>query len=203
MKRRQHVARFAALVGPLCLLGALALAQAPPPPPPPARPQPPEAPSAFTDSEGVAVPQRQVLHCGSRAEDHTAHWYQDNRNEQRYCPGGPAQDPVVLRDPENKPVRRSQARHCGSADANHAAHWYTDPQGREFFCEGGAAIGARRSAGGSYGNEIVAQDARGNPVYRRDVQHCGIDYDHAPHWYRTRGHEHWCPGGPHRHYRRY
>gem|GEM_PF-3681542 len=31
--------------------------------------------------------------------------------------------------------------------------------------------------------------------------HCGVDSDHPPHWYHSRmHHEHYCPGGPHRHY---
>lgn len=31
--------------------------------------------------------------------------------------------------------------------------------------------------------------------------HCGVDHDHAAHWYHSRKHhEHYCPGGPHHHH---
>ena len=49
--------------------------------------------------------------------------------------------------------------------------------------------------------EIVARDRNGEPVKRYQLQHCGNEYDHRSHWYKTRqsNHEHWCPGGPHQH----
>lgn len=165
-----------------------------------------ERASVFVDSEGAPVPQRQVRHCGSRADDHTVHWYKDARDQDLYCPGGPETDPVVLVDGEKKPVRRSQARHCGSSDAEHESHWYKDRQERELFCGGGAARGGRIDSERPLSRDgVVARDDKGGPVLRRELQHCGLDYDHGPHWYGSRrsGHDHWCPGGPHRHQRGY
>lgn len=162
--------------------------------------------SPFVDSEGVPVPQRQARHCASRADDHTAHWYKDAREQDLYCPGGPANDPVVLLDAEKKPVRRSELRNCGSAEAGHEAHWWTDKQERERFCEGGASRGGSISSERSSDpSAVVARDAKGGPVLRRELQHCGLEYDHPSHWRRSRGggHDHWCPGGPHRYERRY
>ncbi len=49
--------------------------------------------------------------------------------------------------------------------------------------------------------EIVTRDKNGNPVYRYQLQQCGVEYEHRAHWFSTRSssHDHYCDGTPHRH----
>lgn len=49
--------------------------------------------------------------------------------------------------------------------------------------------------------EIVTRDKNGNPVYRYQLQQCGVEYEHRAHWFSTprSSHDHYCDGSPHRH----
>lgn len=50
-------------------------------------------------------------------------------------------------------------------------------------------------------DEIVTRDKNGAPVYRYQLQQCGVEYEHRAHWFSTRSssHDHYCDGTPHNH----
>ena len=50
-------------------------------------------------------------------------------------------------------------------------------------------------------DEIVTRDKNGNPVYRYQLQQCGVEYQHRAHWFSTpkSSHDHYCDGSSHRH----